>query len=100
MYRTYGFKVQMRYNDFKAIEVAILKNQAYGELDELADLAKKHFPKTLLAKYELALMHEKLGNAKKAVKLYQDASDLVEIGEHTKKEMLDKEDEMKTKLHK
>jgi hypothetical protein len=36
-----GLKIPVRLNDFKAIEAAILKNNAYNELDKLAEIADK-----------------------------------------------------------
>lgn len=89
-----GVKIPIRINDFKAIEAAILKNKAYPELDKLAELAKKNYPKSMLADYELGLMYEKMGDLKKALKSYQKASQLDEIGNLTKDMMMEKYDEM------
>ncbi|HMK06248.1 MAG TPA: alpha/beta hydrolase-fold protein [Flavobacterium sp.] len=88
-------KVPIRINDFKAIEAAILKNKAYGEFEKLADLAKKNYPKSMLADYELGTMYEKTGDYKKAVKAFQTAYQKEEIGDLTKDMMLDKADELK-----
>jgi Tfp pilus assembly protein PilF len=81
-------------NDFKAIEAAILKNNAYQELDKLAAIADKNYPTSMLASYELGLMYEKMGDAKKAAKKYQRASQLDEIGDLTTKMMFEKYDDM------
>jgi hypothetical protein len=94
--KTLGYKVPVRTSDFKAIEAAILKNKAYGELDELSQIAKKNYPKSMLADYELGLMHEKLGDTKKAAKSYQKASQFEEIGNLTKDMMFTKFDEMQS----
>lgn len=91
-----SFKIPVRINDFKAIEAAILKNKAYDELDKLADLANKNYPKSMLASYELGLMYEKMGDAKKAASKYQRASQLEEIGYLTKEMMYNKYDDMKS----
>ena len=91
-----GLKIPVRLNDFKAIEAAILKNNAYQELDKLAEIADKNYPKSMLASYELGLMYEKQGDAKKAAKQYQHASQLEEIGDLTKDMMFDKYDDMKS----
>lgn len=88
-------KIPIRINDFKAIEAAILKNKAYAEFDKLADLAKKNYPKSMLYDYEMAMMYEKTGDLKKAVKSYQNAYQKEEIGDLTKDMMLDKADELK-----
>ena len=90
-----GMKIPVRINDFKAIEAAILKNKAYDELDKLADLANKNYPKSMLASYELGLMYEKQGDYKKAASKYQRASQLEEIGNLTKDMMYNKYDDMK-----
>lgn len=94
--KTLGFRVPIRATDFKAIEAAILKNKAYQELDDLAQIANKNYPKSMLADYELGLMYEKLGDSKKAAKTYQKASQLDEIGDLTKDMMLEKFDEMQS----
>ncbi len=93
--KSLSLKLIIRLNDFKAIEAAILKNKAYEELDKLAALARKHYPKSMLADYELALMYEKKEDYKKAVKYYQTAFQKEEIGDLTKDMMLDKADELK-----
>ena len=91
-----GLKIPIRINDFKAIEAAILKNKAYQELDKLAVIAKKNYPKSMLSDYELGLMYEKTGDAKKAAKMYQNATQLEEIGNLTKDMMFQKLDDMKS----
>lgn len=94
--KTLGFKVPIRTTDFKAIEAAILKNKAYPELEKLSDIAKKAYPKSMLADYELGLMFEKTGDSKKAAKAYQKAAQLEEIGDLTKDLMFEKFDEMQS----
>lgn len=90
-----GMKMQIRINDFKAIEAAILKNKAYAEFEQLASLARKSYPKSMLADYELGQMYEKQGDYKKAAKSYQAGFQKEEIGDLTKDLMLEKADEMK-----
>lgn len=92
--KSLGLKIPIRVNDFKAIEAAILKNKAYPELDKLAEIANKNYPKSMLADYELGLMYEKMGDSKKAAKRYQTASQLEEIGDLTKNMMMEKYDDM------
>ena len=94
--KTLGFKVPIRTTDFKAIEAAILKNKAYPELEKLSGLAKKTYPKSMLADYELGLMFEKMGDTKKAAKAYQKAAQFDEIGDLTKELMFEKFDEMQS----
>lgn len=93
--KSLNLKMPIRINDFKAIEAAILKNKAYPEFEKLADLAKKSYPKSMLYDYEMAMMYEKTGDLKKAVKSYQSAFQKEEIGDLTKDMMLDKADELK-----
>jgi predicted alpha/beta superfamily hydrolase len=90
-----GLKIPLRMNDFKAIETAILKKNAYHELEKLATLAAEYYPKSLLSDYEMGLMYEKNGDAKKASKKYQQASQGQEIGDWTKAMMLEKYEDMK-----
>lgn len=100
IYKNLGLKIPVRLNDFRAIEAAILKNKAYSELDKLAEIANKQYPKSMLANYELALMFEKMGDTKKALKYYQNASQLEEIGTLTKTMMMDKYDDLKNQMPK
>jgi predicted alpha/beta superfamily hydrolase len=95
-----GLKATIRLNDFKAIEAAILKNKAYNELDKLAEIADKNYPKSMLASYELGLMCEKSGDPKRAAQKYQHASQLEEIGDLTKDMMYEKYDSMKSLIQK
>lgn len=93
---TLGLKVQIRFSDFKAIETSILLNKSYSELDKLSDLARKNYPKSMLADYELGLMYEKLGEFKKAAKAYHKASQFNSIGDLNKDMMLNKFDDMQS----
>lgn len=95
-----GLKLQIRMNDFKAIEAAILKNKAYNEFDQLAQLASKDYPKTMLADYHLAQMHEKKGDNARAVKSYMKAYQMQEIGDLTKDMMINRADDLKASLPK
>ena len=93
--KSFGTKMKIRVNDFKAIEAAIIKNNAFNELDALSGLAKKNYPKSMLADYEMAMMYEKNGDNKKAAKSYLAAFQKEEIGELTKEMMYDKSEEMR-----
>ncbi|WP_413999854.1 alpha/beta hydrolase [Flavobacterium sp. W1B] len=95
-----SLKPQIRLNDFKAIEAAILKNKAYRELDKLAEIADKNYPKSMLASYELGLMYEKMDDPKRAAAKYQHASQLEEIGDLTKDMMFNKYEDMKSLITK
>lgn len=93
--KTFSMKLTIRLNDFKAIEAAILKNKAYPEFDQLAQLARKNYPKSMLADYHMAQLYEKTGDTKKAIKTYQSAFQKEEIGDLTKDMMLERADELK-----
>jgi len=98
--KSFALKLPIRINDFKAIEAAILKNKAYEEFDKLAQLARKNYPKAMLADYELAQMWEKKGDNAKAVKSYMAAFQREEIGDLTKDMMMERADELKKSLPK
>ncbi len=100
MNKSLGLKIPIRVNDFKAIEAAILKNKAYNELDQLAEIANKNYPKSMLAEYELGLMYEKQEDFKKAAKRYQNASQMEEIGDLSKTMMANKYEDMIAKTPK
>ena len=95
--KTYGYKTQLRLNDVKAIETSILKNKNYGELEKLAVMCNKYYPKAMLGEYELALMYEKFGEYAKAQKHYLIAYKLNPIGDFTTDAMMIKVEEMKAK---
>lgn len=93
---TIGLKVQIRFSDFKAIETSILLNKSYSELEKLSGIARKNYPKSMLADYELGLMYEKLKEFKKAANAYQKAHQFDSIGDLSKEMMHDKFDEMQS----
>ncbi len=95
-----GIKMNIRINDFKAIEAAILKNKAYGEFEQLAQLSHKMYPRTMLGDYHMAMYYENTGDIKNAVRYYQNAFQLQPIGDLTKDMMLDKADSLKSQIKK
>lgn len=98
--KSLGLKLPIRLNDFKAIEAAILINKAYDEFDQLAQLARKNYPKSMLADYQMGQMYEKKGDNPKAVKSYLSAFQREEIGDLTKDMMIERADELKKLLPK
>lgn len=86
----FGIKKQIVVNDFKAIEAAINKTQAFEGLEGLGEIAREEYPETLLGHYYLARFHEEMGDPKKAMKMYQSAYILEEIAGITKDQMLQK----------
>ena len=93
--KAYGTKMPIRVSDFKAIEAAILKNNAFNEFDKLSEVAKKQHPKSMLSDYYKGMFYEKTGVFKKGAKAYQNAFNKEEIGDLTKELMLDKADQLK-----
>ena len=98
--KSFSLKIPIRVNDFIAIEQAILKNKAYAEFNDLAQLAKKYYPKSMLADYEMGQMYEKMDENSKALKSYMAAYQREEIGDLTKDMLLNKMEELKAKLPK
>jgi len=92
---SFGIKTPIRINDFKAIEAAILANNDYNELDALAILAEKNYPKSMLGDYELALMFEKKGDNPRAARYYMSGFNKDEIADLTKDMMFAKAEELK-----
>ena len=95
-----GYKIPIRYNDFKVIQDAILTNKAYNELEELATLANKTFPKKMLGEYLLGQLYENKEDYKRASKSYLNAFQMDSIGDLKKQMMMDKSDEMRSKIGK
>lgn len=95
-----SIKMNIRINDFKAIEAAILKNKVYAELEQLAQLSHKMYPKTMLGDYQMAMFYEKTGDIKNAAKYYQSAFQMQPIGNLTKDMMLDKATELRAQIKK
>lgn len=98
--KTLGIKVPVRINDFRAIEAAIVKNKATNEFEQLAQVANKYYPKTMLGEYYLARFYEANEDFKRAAKSYQNAFTMEAIGDLTKDMMLEKADELRTKIKK
>ena len=92
---SFGIKSPIRINDFKAIEAAILENKDYNELDALAILADKNYPKSMLGDYELAIMFENKGDNPRAVRYYMSGFGKEEIADLTKDMMFAKAEELK-----
>lgn len=91
----FGIEKQILINDFKAIEAAIKKKEQWNYFEDLGNLARKEYPDTLLGHYYLARYNEEIGEPKKAMKLYQSAYILEEIGGITKDLMLELANQIK-----
>ena len=84
----YNIDKQIRLNDFNAAEAALKKTEDWEALKLLSKLALEEYPEAMLGKYYLAVHYEKLGEPKKAIKAYQAAFSMEEIGRLTKDDML------------
>lgn len=91
----FGIEKQILVNDFKAISAAIEKTRKFEYYEELSKMAQKQYPKTLLGSYYIARFYEETGDPKKAMKTYQSAYVLEEIGGITKDLMMEKSDAIK-----
>jgi predicted alpha/beta superfamily hydrolase len=91
----FGLEKQILINDFKAIEAAIEKKEAFQYFEELGKLARDEYPETLLGNYYLARFYEETGETKKAMRTYQSGYSFEEIGGITKDLMLEKADAIK-----
>jgi uncharacterized protein len=92
---SFGIKTPIRITDFQAIEAAIIENKDYNELDALAILADKNYPKSMLGDYQLATMFEKKGDNPRAVRYYMSGFNKEEIAGLTKDMMFAKAEELK-----
>jgi predicted alpha/beta superfamily hydrolase len=92
---SFGITNPIRINDFKAIEAAILENKDYNELDALAILADKSYPKSMLGDYFLATMFEYKADNPRAVRYYMSGFNKEEISGLTKDMMFAKAEELK-----
>ena len=95
-----GMKMNIRYNDFKAIEAAIVKNKMFEEFEKLAKLAQKEHPKTMLSNYYMALFHYNMGDLTKALREYQKAFALDPFGDLNREMIMDRIDAVKAELGK
>ncbi|KOS07275.1 histidine kinase [Flavobacterium akiainvivens] len=85
-----GVKMKVRLNDFRAIEAAILKNAMYDEFKDLADVARKNYPKTTIGEYYEGMYYEMTGELRKAKKTYLNSYSYEGIGDWTKDFMISK----------
>lgn len=98
--KSLGIKMKVRLNDFKAIEAAVLKNEAYEGFEQLAQISGQQYEKSMLYDYHMGMFWEKKGEIKKAVKFYQNAFVKEPIGDLTKDMMMNKAEDLKRLLPK
>lgn len=91
----FGLTNPIRVNDFIATATACEKKKQWESLREIATLAKRQYPETVLGDYYLGRAYEELGEPKKAMRIYQSAFDKEEVDFITVDIMLDKADQIK-----
>lgn len=99
--KSLGVKMKVRLSDMKAIETAIIKNEAWYEYEQLAQISGgPDYEKTMLYDYHMGMYWEKRNEFKKAMKFYQNSFVKKEIGELTKDFMMNKAEDLKSKMPK
>ncbi len=91
----FGLSNPIRVNDFIATCTAAEKKKQWESLREIATLAKKQYPETVLGDYYLGRYYEEVGEPKKAMRTYQAAFDKEEVEFITTDLMLDRADKIK-----
>lgn len=91
----FGIDKTILVNDFRAIAAAINKSKKFEYFEPLGKLARKNYPNTLLGNYYLGRYYEETGSTKKAMKTYQSAYILEEIGGITKDHVLELSEQIK-----
>ncbi len=91
----FGITNPIRENDFIATCSAAEKKKQWESLREIATLARKQYPDTVLGDYYLARYYEETGDPKKAMRTYQSAYDKEEVSFITVDLMLDRADKIK-----
>ncbi len=91
----FGFKTKVRQNDIVAIASAAEKKKEWESLESVAKLAQKEHPNTVLGSYYLGRFYEETGNTKKAMRTYQSAFELEEVGFITVDLLLARADKIK-----
>lgn len=90
-----GIKMNVRLNDFKAIEAAALQFKAYEEFERLAQISGEQYEKTMLYDYHLGMYYEKRQEYAKAIRNYTAAFMKEPIGDLTKDFMMNKAEDLK-----
>ncbi|NND61579.1 MAG: esterase [Flavobacteriaceae bacterium] len=91
----FGLTNPIRVNDFIAVSTACEKRKQWDALREIATVAKKQYPDTVLGDYYLGRYYEEVGEPKKAMRTFQGAFDKEEVDFITVDVMLDKADKIK-----
>lgn len=92
----FGIKNNIRINDFMATATAAEKRKQWESLLEIAKLANKQYPNTVLGDYFLGRYYEETGNTRKAMRMYQDGFQKEEVDFITVDLMLSKAAKIKS----
>lgn len=91
----FGITNNIRVNDFIAAATASEKRNQWESLREIATLAKRQYPNTVLGDYYLGRYYEETGEPKKAMRIFQGAYDKEEVDFITIDRLLDRADKIK-----
>ncbi|MFC7356376.1 alpha/beta hydrolase [Jejudonia soesokkakensis] len=91
----FGLTNPIRENDFLATAAAAEKRKKWESLREIATLAKKQYPDTVLGDYYMGRYYEEIGETKKAMRTFQGAYDKEEVDFITIDLMLDRAEKIK-----
>jgi predicted alpha/beta superfamily hydrolase len=94
----FGLTNAIRVNDYIATCTAAEKKNQWESLREIATMAKKDYPDTVLGDYYLGRYYEETGEPKKAMRTFQGAFDKEEVDFITVDLMLDRADKIKTEF--
>ncbi len=92
----FGITNPIRTNDYFATATASEKKKQWESLREIATMAKRDYPDTVLGDYYLGRYYEETGDPKKAMRTFQGAYDKEEVDFITVDMLLDRADKIKT----
>ncbi len=91
----FGLTNPIRVNDYMATLKAAEKRKQWESLRDIAAMASRQYPDTVLGPYYLGRFYEETGEPKKAMRIFQGAYDKEEVDFITIDLMLDKADKIK-----
>ena len=91
----FGLTNPIRINDYMATLKAAEKRKQWESLRDIATLASRQYPETVLGPYYMARYYEETGEPKKAMRTFQGSYDKEEVEFITIDLMLDKADKIK-----
>ncbi|MDC7995183.1 alpha/beta hydrolase [Altibacter sp. HG106] len=91
----FGLSNPIRINDFIAVATAAEKKSQWEALRDIASMAQRQYPDTVLGDYYMARFYEETGDPKKAMRTYQGGFDKEEVEFITVDLMLDRADRIK-----